>query len=251
MLEQKADQNFWEKHWEMNNLIEKVKEGKENRLLKKFTCKFLKPKTNIIDGGCGIGQNVYGLRSWGYEAYGVDFTEKTVKKVKNEFPKLNISIQDVRELNFADNFFDGYWSVGVIEHFKRGYNEVLKEAKRVIKPGGYLFLSFPYFSPLRKLKAKLGNYKTCENKINEDNFYQFILNKEDVKLNAEMHGFKLIQQHPYNATKGIKDELPLLKSVLQKIYDSQNILMKSIRFLISMLFSIIAGHSILLIFRKK
>lgn len=251
VLEQRADKKYWDKHWEIHNLVEKVRGGKKNRLVKKFTSKFLKPESKILEGGCGISQNVYGLKSWGYEAYGVDFSLKTIKKVKDVFSDLNIFIQDVTKLDFPDNFFDGYWSLGVIEHFWKGYGEILKEARRVIKVGGYLFLTFPYISVLRRLKAKLGIYKAFGNKINEDNFYQFILNEKNVESDVEKYGFNLIRRHPYDAVKGIKDEFFLLKPLLQKIYDSQNILMKYIRFSISILFSTIAGHSILLVFRKN
>jgi len=87
--------------------------------------------------------------------------------------------------------------------------------------------------------------------ISEDNFYQFILNWKDVQANVEKYGFELVAKRPYDATKGIKDEISLLRPTLQKIYDSQNILGKSMRFSISLLFSMIAGHSMLLVFRRN
>lgn len=49
-------------------------------------------------------------------------------------------MQDVRKLQFADGFFDGYWSLGVIEYFWEGYNEIVNEVKRVIKPGMFSVL---------------------------------------------------------------------------------------------------------------
>jgi len=42
-------------------------------------------------------------------------------------------------LKFPNNFFDGYWTLGVIEHFWEGYNQIIEEAKRVIKPGDIYF----------------------------------------------------------------------------------------------------------------
>ena len=251
MVEQKADSEHWDKHWHLDDFVGRVKAGKDSRLVRKFTKKFLPAGSKILEGGCGIGQNVFGLKYWGYNAYGVDFAQKTVKKIKKNFPELKISVQDVRKLDFPDDFFDGYWSVGVIEHFWEGYNSILYEVKRVIKPEGYFFLTFPHLSSLRKLKAKLGFYKIFKSNSKVNDFYQFILNAEKVKADVEKCGFKLILKHPYNATKGIKDEISLLKPILQKIYDSQNTLAKGIRFLNSILFSKVAGHSILLIFQKK
>lgn len=250
VFEKSATPEFWNEHWQTDNFFKEVTSGKNNRLVKKFTNKFLPHGAKILEGGCGVGQNVFGLNFWGYNAYGVDFAKKTIKKIKENFPELKTSVQDVRKLDFEDNFFDGYWSLGIIEHFIEGYDEILKEAKRAIKPGGYLFLTFPYMSPLRKLKVKLGNYENFKSNLKTDKFYQFILDAEKVKTNVEKYGFKLVLKHPFDATKGLKDEVSLLRLLLQKIYDSRKTLAQGIRFLILILFSKITAHNILLVFRK-
>ena len=113
-----------------------------------------------------------------------------------------------------------------------------------------MFLTVPYMSPLRKVKAKLGIYPKLENKIN-NNFYCFILDEKDVIKNVEKYGFKLIHKIPYGATKGLKDEIFILKPLLQIIYDSQSIFLKAVKFLISLLFSRITGHCVLLVFRNN
>lgn len=157
----------------------------------------------------------------------------------------------MRKLDFADCFFDGYWSLGVIEHFFDGYDEILKEAKRVIKPNGYLFLTFPYMSLLRRLKAKSGLYKIFDYAYPINNFYEFIQSQTMVKKTVEEHGFRFVSKYPFDFIKGFKDEVSFLRPVLQKIYNSQNIAAKGIRFLSSVLFSWFSGHAILLIFQKN
>lgn len=137
MFKERATAEFWDKHWQIENFVERVRKGKKNRIMRKYTTKFLKPRAKILEGGCGIGQNVYGLKFWGYDSYGVDIMQSTIRKIKKAFPGLQISVQDIRKMNFPDNFFGRYWSLGVIEHFWEGYDEILKEAKRIIKPGGY------------------------------------------------------------------------------------------------------------------
>lgn len=78
VLGKNATSEFWDAHWQKDDFVEKIKQGRNNRLVKKFTNKYLKPGLKILEGGCDIGQNVYGLEKWGYDAYGVDFAEKTI-----------------------------------------------------------------------------------------------------------------------------------------------------------------------------
>lgn len=106
-------------------------------------------------------------------------------------------------------------------------------------------------SPLRKLKTKLRLYKIWRtNSIKRDNFYCFILDRKEVKASVEKYGFELVLKYSFDATKELKDEVFWLKPVLQKVYDSQMIIAKGMRFLNSVLFSKITGHITLLVFRK-
>jgi len=251
MTGNKADSVFWEQHWNAENFKRQVENGVYNRLIKKITCKFLKPGLKVLDGGCGVGQNVYGLESWHYEAYGVDFAKKTILLTKNLFPSLKVYFEDVRKMHFSDNFFDGYWSLGVIEHFWDGYDEVLKEARRIIKPNGFLFVTVPHLSYLRKIKIFFGYYPQSLFTKEPADFYQFILNDREVIKNAQKHGFKLMAKKSYGAVKGIKDEVVFLGNILQKIYDGQNVVSKFLRFFISLFFDRATGHMILLIFKKE
>lgn len=59
---QNATSEFWDEHWQTDNFGEKIKAGKNNRFVKKFTNRFLPLESKALEGGCGIGQNVYGLR---------------------------------------------------------------------------------------------------------------------------------------------------------------------------------------------
>ena len=55
-----------------------------------------------------------------------------LKKIKLHWPQLDVSYGDVRALEFEDDSFDGYWSLGVIEHFPDGYEDIGQEMTRVI-----------------------------------------------------------------------------------------------------------------------
>ena len=142
--------------------------------------------------------------------------------------------------------------MGVIEHFWEGYEPAALEMARVIKDDGYLFLAFPYLSPLRKFKAGLGFYP--EYRTDEvDEFYQFALHKKDVINHFESLGFTLVRVIPFSSIKGLKDEIFFLKPLLQKLYDYRG----NSRFInlfknyLSIAVSPVASHSILLVLRKN
>lgn len=248
---EKATNIYWDSHWDYNDFKKRVESGKNSRFIKKNTEKFLPKGSKILEGGCGIGQYVYGLDSWGYDAYGVDFAHKTVVRTKKYFPELKIKLGDVRELPFENDFFDGYWSLGVIEHFYEGFKPIAMEMKRVLKSGGYLFLTFPYMSPLRKWESKRGKYELFDEKqFEKEKFYQFLLPYTKIIKNFENIGFELIYTKPFDGIKGLKDEVSFIKPILQKFYDSKSFMGKSFKFVLSNIFAPVCGHSILLVFKK-
>jgi len=207
----------------------------------------------ILEGGCGMGGNVYCLHYHGYSAYGVDFAENTVRKTNRYFPELNITKGDVRNLKFKDEFFNGYWSSGVIEHFFEGYEDILREMKRVVKKGGYVFLTFPYMSPLRRLKARYGFYKDLkEDNCNLEDFYQFVLDYKMIKNDFERHGLILRYMKPNDGLKGLKDEVSVLKSVLQTLYEYKggNRFILVFKYLLNNSLVYFTGHRMLLVFEK-
>lgn len=251
-IEEKATPEFWDRQWEDEKLKRSILTGSKDRFVFPITKRYLKPGAKILEGGCGKGQFVYSLHTRGYDTYGVDFAQKTVEKVNTLVPELKIQYGDVRKLDFSDNTFHGYWSLGVIEHFFEGFDAIAKEMFRVLKPGGYLFLTFPSLSPLRKLKSRLGWYPRFNHQhFDREKFYQFALSPEEVIPVFQSTGFKLVQQKFYEGFKGLKDESGPLKPLFQLIYDNESLFAQGICYIISTIFAPVAGHGVILILRKK
>ena len=253
-MSEKATSTFWDKHWTDKDLKQSILNGRNDRFVATTTQQFINPTKDkkILEGGCGKGHFVYSLHSKGYTAYGIDYAKKTVHKINSLVPKLKISLGDVRAIDFPNDYFDGYWSLGVIEHFFDGYGIITKEMHRVIKPGGYLFLTFPYMSPLRKTKAFLGKYPQFDpNTFDKNSFYQFALNSKKTQKDLEALGFKLIKKKSFDGIKGLKDEVSITKKILQTIYDSQNIPLQALGFVLSRILAPFTSHSMLLIFKKN
>jgi len=217
------------------------------------TKKYLNAGSRVLEGGCGTGVHVYNLMRHGFNCVGVDTASETVRAAKEAVPEIDIQHGDVCSLQFPDKYFDGYWSLGVIEHFQNGYAAVAHEMYRVVKPGGFVFLTFPYMSPLRRLKARFGLYVTVKQEHQNKelfNFYQFILNHKKVIKNFEHYGFELVEQHPFDGFRGIKDEFNFLDFILGSINGSRSNLVKAFKIGIGKICEFFSGHCVLLVMRR-
>ena len=243
--------DFWDNQWSISEKIVSQIIKTNDTFVTRVTKNWLNKDDGIIlEGGCGRGHHVAALKNNGYNVIGLDFAINTVK-ILNEFaPQLDIQYGDVRKLPFEKNNFSGYWSLGVIEHFIDGYSEISKEMYRVIKPNGKLFLTFPYMSPIRTLKAKLGMYSLTQN--NRMEFYQYALDYKQVNKHFNELGFHLIKKQPFAGLKGLKDEAKLFQKLINNLieYRGRNIIIRLIRKFIGVISDKFTGHCILLIFEK-
>jgi SAM-dependent methyltransferase len=154
----------------------------------------------VLEGGCGRERFVNALSQQGYKAIGIDFAPKTVARIKEAVPELDVRIGDVRSLPIDSGTLDGYISAVVIEHFWDGYDAILAEMLGTMKSSGFLFVSFPYMSPLRRWKAKTGCYESRragEAEAPRGSFYQFVLPWQQVARDLGSHGFALCEAHPW------------------------------------------------------
>lgn len=249
---QSSDEAFWDRHWSQETPDYTKWTPKDSRFIIKQTGKYLQPGARIIEGGCGMGRHVYALCRNGYDARGIDYAVQTVEKVHRYVPDLDIQCGDVRCLPYRDGFFDGYWSLGVIEHFYDGFIPIIEEARRVLKEEGYLFVTCPYMNCVRRLKASLRSYPDWSSAQQDSaGFYQFALDRERTVREIEHCGFCLCSARPFDGVKGFKDEVPLGRMALQSIYDGKQMATRLVRKLLNVVLSRLAGHSILLVFRKR
>lgn len=254
-METKATSEFWDKHWKDVDLKKSILAGKNDFLVPVVTRFFLKPhqSTRVLEGGCGKGQYVYALSTRGYDTYGIDYAKNTVDQIRSVMPELKVSYGDVRKLPFPDNHFDGYWSLGVIEHFYEGYEDITNEMSRVIKPGGYLFLTFPQMSLLRRVKAHLNMYPKFEDtEINRSNFYQFALDYRLVVADLKKGGFQLVIHKALDGMGGLKRELhsPYFSTFFRSLERNKSLFVKIIRLFLDIIFAPCSGHTILLVLKK-
>ncbi|MBW1974705.1 MAG: class I SAM-dependent methyltransferase [Deltaproteobacteria bacterium] len=103
----------------------------------------------LLEGGFGTGAYTSILANYVGKIYGIEASttgyRKAVEKLKNR-SNVVLSIGNILELKFPENFFDAYLVNQVIHHLddSEDYPNLtifLKEAYRVLKPGGVLIVN--------------------------------------------------------------------------------------------------------------
>jgi len=214
--------------------------------------KYLPAGSVVLEGGCGRGQLVHALQHQGYKAIGIDFAQETVNQINIAVPEIDVRYGDVRAIDYPDEYLDGYISVGVIEHFWEGYDSISQEMWRTIRTGGFLFISFPYISPVRRLKVFFQRYPIADRHLLEpeqDLFYQFALSLDKVQRDFEKVGFSVREKRFTGGIKGFKDEISIFRPWMQDVFDNKR--GKRIKPYLDMLLNPFAAHVAFLVFQKE
>lgn len=253
-LDKAPESDEWDNRWSALDIkavhASMSKRGRINRLVRQH----VKPADGpILEAGCGVGQYVFALGRLGYQCVGVDFAEATVQKVKRVSPELDIRCQDIRALQFEDDSFAAVCSFGVIEHFRDGYDDVLREMRRVTQRGGYLFLSFPHMSPLRHRRVRLGRYLLYDECSANGDFWQYALDATVVIRHLRQLGYVCLHTTPLGGLKGLAGEIRALPPTLRRIqrYRGPSVVVRGVRVLLDSCLARFSGHIILLTLRLE
>ncbi|MFQ5667284.1 MAG: methyltransferase domain-containing protein [Candidatus Binatia bacterium] len=105
----------------------------------------------VLEAGCGTGRWVVWLQRHGYRVSGMDLSEEALRRLRQQVPGAPVAQSDLFAIPAADAVFDAVLSLGVVEHWEDGPQHALRELRRVLKPGGLLFLSVPFNNLFRRL----------------------------------------------------------------------------------------------------
>ncbi|MDD2696985.1 MAG: methyltransferase domain-containing protein [Candidatus Pacebacteria bacterium] len=114
--------------------------------------KYFFPGERVLDLGCGNGRYFEYLKEKRVNYSGVDSSEKLINIAKNKYPEADFKVADALNLPFPDDFFDKIVSIAVLHHIpsKGLRSQFFKEARRVLRPGGVLFLTVWNFRELKE-----------------------------------------------------------------------------------------------------
>ncbi|MCX7787288.1 MAG: bifunctional 2-polyprenyl-6-hydroxyphenol methylase/3-demethylubiquinol 3-O-methyltransferase UbiG [Spirochaetes bacterium] len=96
----------------------------------------------VLDVGCGGGFLTEEIAKYGLKIVGIDPSLASLEAARSHAEKIGLRIEYLEGIGeripFPDSFFDIVFCCDVLEHMN-DYQEVLKEVKRVLRPGGWLF----------------------------------------------------------------------------------------------------------------
>lgn len=106
----------------------------------------------VLDAPCGAGAMVVALRQQGLEAWGADLELDAQAVLGERFRPADLN----QSLPWPDASFDALFSIEGIEHLENRF-QFLREARRVLKPGGTLIVTTPNIVSLRSRVRFLGS----------------------------------------------------------------------------------------------
>ncbi|MDT8717695.1 class I SAM-dependent methyltransferase [Clostridium sp. 19966] len=100
----------------------------------------------ILDLGSGLGRHSIFFAKQGFQVSAIDISQYSVSYLKewaiNENLSIDVTLGDMLQLPYADNYFDCLFAYHSISHTdSEGMKKIISEIERVLKPGGEIFTS--------------------------------------------------------------------------------------------------------------
>jgi SAM-dependent methyltransferase len=153
----------------------------------------------IVDAGCGVARWPIYLRQRGYRVFGIECSDEACRIATTTDPGLEVVRGDVRATPLKDGSVDAVLSLGVVEHDETGPLAALREARRILKPGGVMVLAVPYNNPLRRLLVnRLQSYVTRKRRRAswKLGFAEYRFSAHEVRTFLRQCGFVVGSMHP-------------------------------------------------------
>lgn len=206
----------WNENWQETPINEILEIFNYPRVQKQIAIylKYLPKGKPILEGGCGLGPYLIYFRNKGYNITGVDYNLAPLLKISDYRANTPLAQANVLNLPFTNGSLGAYLSLGVIEHFTQGPEQAIKEAYRVLAPGGYFLLQVPNSSILQKIKfpftflKKNNLVRKMLGKPPKNYYWEQYFKITELKNELELSGFKIAEIVPVDHEHALMDFCP-------------------------------------------
>lgn len=144
----------------------------------------VEPGSAVLDVGCGTGTILWNIaKKTPISGYGIDIEEKMIAEAKKKCPDMDIRISSSENTPFKNQQFDVITACMAYHHFsdKKGF---AKEAARILKPNGMLYISDPCFPRLVR--------KSINGLLKLFHIAGFFGTPQEIFENFQEYGFRLV-----------------------------------------------------------
>ncbi len=207
-----GDEHYWYEYWKARLTPDYYTSAEANDLTTdepgKVLLQAMPPQGLHLEAGCGAGYWVAALRHHRLMIEGIEYSSDLVALVHSANPQLPVRKGNALQIDSPDNHYDTYLSIGVVEHRIEGPEPFLSEAYRVLKPGGKILISVPYFGPIRLLKSHLHLY---DRKLPDLPFFQYSFTSKEFTNILRKAGFSIEEVRILYPHRLLLEEIPFYR----------------------------------------
>ncbi|MEQ8155559.1 MAG: class I SAM-dependent methyltransferase [Clostridiaceae bacterium] len=155
---------------------------------------------SILDVACGNGTLLKMVSDkYNIKGYGIDISEKMIENAKRKCPDMIFKTSRCEQIPFEDEIFNLITVCASYHHFP-DVKTFAKEAKRILKPHGRLYIAevyYPFFirticNPFVPL-SKAGDVKFYSPKEIKNNFEVYGFKQTGLKINGHVQIIEMVK----------------------------------------------------------
>ena len=192
-----STRDAWEDIWQGASVkveLQAIDYPRAREVMDTYT-RYLPDNGPVLEAGCGLSAALIRLQERGYNVIGLDYAVQALQTSREYDPTLRLQAGDVHALPYADDSIAAYLSFGVLEHFEHGMAPALKEAARVVRPGGILVLTIPYPNIIWRFSQFLRRLRGMGPLIQEG-FYESRYTRRQLEDAVTVAGFEVVAAIP-------------------------------------------------------
>jgi SAM-dependent methyltransferase len=142
----------WDEHWRtiapetsiFGRIVSLVRRQLLSRATRSYAERYFPRDGVFVEMGCGTAQSSGRIPTRERQLVALDFSARALREARAARVFGALVQADIERIPFAGSSLSGIWNLGVMEHFEaeRGVR-ILKEFRRVLKPGGCAVLFWP------------------------------------------------------------------------------------------------------------